>query len=99
MLKPRRGAKRGADEAQAPGGGADARTQELLDAYFGMDDQLPEGERFLKSFIRNRVPSPPRLLMPWGYESLWSCVQHLTLEPKGFRSGVQLGLDLYHVHK
>ncbi|KAK9842076.1 hypothetical protein WJX81_007399 [Elliptochloris bilobata] len=55
VLKPRRGGGRAPEAArQGPAKGEDARTQELLDAYFGTDEQLPEGERFLKSFIRDR---------------------------------------------
>ena len=57
VLKPRRSAAGPPDPGRAePEGPAEARrTQELLDAYFGADEQLPEGERFLKSFIRDRV--------------------------------------------
>jgi hypothetical protein len=62
VLVPRAGGAAASDVA-APAGRADARTQELLDAYFGADDQLPEGERFLKGFIRNKV-APPRSAGP-----------------------------------
>lgn len=56
VLKPRRNAAGPPDPGKATSEGpAGARTQELLDAYFGADEQLPEGERFLKSFIRDRV--------------------------------------------
>jgi hypothetical protein len=58
VLVPRAGGA-AAGDAAAPAARADARTQELLDAYFGADDQLPAGERFLKGFIRNKV-APPR---------------------------------------
>ncbi len=61
VLKARRGGKSAAGASQAPGTGDEARTQELLDAYFGTDEQLPEGERFLKSFIRNKVALGPLL--------------------------------------
>lgn len=56
VLKARRSAAGPPDPGKAGSAGpAEARTQELLDAYFGADEQLPEGERFLKSFIRDRV--------------------------------------------
>ncbi len=34
---------------------APEKTQELLDAYFGKDDQLAEDERFLKHYMLNKV--------------------------------------------
>ena len=52
--KPQRDdAEGGAGEGQ--GGGEEARVQALLNGYFGADDALPEGDRFLKSYILNKV--------------------------------------------
>ena len=39
----------------AAAGPADARVQSLLDSFFGSDDALPEGDRFLKNYILKKV--------------------------------------------
>lgn len=41
-------------EAEA-GGAADARVPQLLDSFFGRDEQLSADDRFLKRYILNKV--------------------------------------------
>lgn len=63
--KARKAAERAAGQdggGQEPGGGggggtadAEARVQQLLDGYFGRDEELSKEDRFLKRYILNKV--------------------------------------------
>ena len=45
----------------AAGDGGGGQTPALLDAYFGADEGLPEGERFLKAYISQQARAASRL--------------------------------------
>ncbi len=90
VLKPRRNSAGQPDPGRAGlEGRTEARTQQLLDAYFGADERLPAGERFLKSFIRDRVrpgrPLPMLPLLSMCHALPQSCFNPKALHARGGR--------------
>ena len=65
ILKKQRRQSITAEDLGTSGGAKKAeKTQELLDAYFGKDDQLAEDERFLKHYMLKKVGLFSDCLLP-----------------------------------